>query len=542
MDIFRGGKTEEKRSEVSSCSAARRSQMELSREGFGQLAVPATKRSSGTVAIYSLFPSAAILESGSDLSEEDGEEDALLQEADETKEKLAEFEQASEALLAELNSLEAEYEIEKRCREQAEAYAAQMNKENKKLKRISAVLLPMLSHLPGDFASLGSEDEIPDEPAPDLVCQSLQQIKDLQARVSQLLREKKELAAQVKELQGCVQRLQVQLEEESSEKQSLQASMEHHQRALKRVRQASRLVTQEYGEVSRQLDLEQELRQQAEEFAHQVKGLEAQLAERPQPEELHKLQAALAVAAEKQVCLERQLLQAMERNTALGERDISELGGVNPKPDQSAPLHLETLNRSTDDCKAKAVEEMMARIRSGVVLRSTRGGPEASAKGSSAAAVSKRRSAVMELQGLLSTMKRPARRPSRRKGSQKHRDNQLEAILQRRRRIVDCPGQSQPQQQPPATEATGHGTLIHTGGATADVHSLPKMEFLGIPPPSTPRPTETSNTPPGDPCKPATQAPQHLEEKSPPSPARSQQRVADLQTRRRMPPSSGSEP
>ncbi|KAL8206482.1 UNVERIFIED_CONTAM: hypothetical protein K2H54_005091 [Gekko kuhli] len=529
--------------------------MELSPEGFSQLA--------------------AILESGSDLSEEDEEEDALLQEVGEAKEKLARFEQASEALLAELNSLEAEYEIEKRCREQAETYAAQVNRENKKLKRISAVLLPMLSHLPGDFASsLAGEDETDGEPAPDLVCQSLQQVKDLQARVSRLLCEKKELAVRVKELQDCVQRLQEQLEEESSEKQSLQASVEHHQRALKRVRQASRLVTKEYGEVSRQLNLEQELRQQAEAFARQmlvaqeeakrqsailmqsagadaqllqaleevaettgvlegarlehqakVKDLEAQLAERPQPEEVHKLQAALAVAEEKHACLERQLLQAEERNTALGER-VDPLLAIRQRKGARQVKQPETLNRGTDDCKAKAVEEMMARIRSGVVLRSTRGDAEASPKGQSAAAASKRRSAVMELQGLLRTMKRPARKSSRRKGSQKHKDNQLEAILQRRRRVVDCPGQSQAQQQCPATEATGHGTLFHTGRPMAGVYSPPH--------PSVPCSTDTSESPPGDPCKPAAQSPRPSEEKSP-APVRSLPRVGCLQTSRRIP-------
>nr|XP_028598793.1 shootin-1-like [Podarcis muralis] len=73
---------------------------------------------------------AAILESDSDSDsekDEEAEEAAACQERDEAKKKLAEFEYASQALLAELSTLEAEYEIEKSCREQAEAYAAQVN-------------------------------------------------------------------------------------------------------------------------------------------------------------------------------------------------------------------------------------------------------------------------------------------------------------------------------------------------------------------------------------------------------------------------------
>uniref|UniRef100_A0ACB8E9F4 Uncharacterized protein n=1 Tax=Sphaerodactylus townsendi TaxID=933632 RepID=A0ACB8E9F4_9SAUR len=199
----------------------------------------------------------AILESGSDLSEEDGDEKAVLQERDEAKEKLEEFEQASRALLVELNSLEAEYEIEKSCRVQAEAYAMQMNRGKPRELKPGSVraLLPMLSHPTVDFT-----------------------------KVSHLLYEKKDLNLQVKELQGRVQCLQEQVEEEASEKKSLQGFVKHHQQALRRVKQGtltalgcggdtgsvSRLVTEEYDEISRQLDLEQELRQQAEEFAHQM--------------------------------------------------------------------------------------------------------------------------------------------------------------------------------------------------------------------------------------------------------------------------------
>ncbi|XP_066488318.1 shootin-1-like [Tiliqua scincoides] len=470
--------------------------------------------------------------------EEDDKEEALLQEREEAKQKLAELECASQALLAELLTLESEYEIEKSCRKQAEAYAAQVNRDNKELKRISKVFLPLLSPFPGDLMDLSKGSEVAPEAGSDPLSQYLQQIKDLQAKVSWLLEEKKELAMQVKALQE-------QLEEECSERLSLQTALEKTQRALQRVKQVSRLVTEEYGEVSRQLDLEQELRQHAEAFAsqmlvkqkeanrqsriliqnagpdaqllqaledvakmtraleearleHQVKveDLEAQLAGRPQLNEMHKLQAALALAQDEKACLEKRLAHSEERDALLEEKvksleekvklvEASPPELVPPPPPPPPPLPpppcpglvdpLSAIRQrkgarqaqpyndvSTDDFKVKAMEEMMARIKSGVVLRTARQDTGALSKAQSA---TKRRSTVMELQGLLSTMKKPVRKSSRRKGSQKRTDNQLEALLQRRRRIVDSTGQPQP---PQPSGAAAHSPPIQAPRAQAE--------------------------------------------------------------------------
>ncbi|XP_026581213.1 shootin-1-like, partial [Pseudonaja textilis] len=152
------------------------------------------------------------------------------------------------------------------------------------------------------------------------------------------------------------------LEEERAEKQSLKALKEDNQKMLKKVKQASRLVAEEYSRMSLQLDLEEKLRQQAEIFAHemlvkqkqanrqsmilmknvgvdgqlllaledlakmtkeleetkmeheaQVKDLEAQLVERPLPQELARLQAMLATEEEGKAHLEERLLRAEEK-------------------------------------------------------------------------------------------------------------------------------------------------------------------------------------------------------------------------------------
>ncbi|XP_025024104.1 shootin-1-like [Python bivittatus] len=510
-----------------------------------------------------LTPRGVIWESESNSSSEedaDGQETQIFQEMAETKEKIAEIEQASQALLAELSAMEVEYEIEKKCRERAEAFAIQVSRENVKLKQISGAQMPGLGLPWGDFASGGSAEKDAQESALDPMGQCLQQIKDLQLKVSWLLEEKKELAAQVKDLQSHVEKLQDQLEEERAEKQSLRVLKEHNQKILKRVKQASRLVTEEYGKMSLQLDLEEKLRQQAETFAHQmlvkqkeanqqslilmqsvgvdgqlllaleevakvtgqlekakleheakVKDLEAQLVERPPPEELAKLQAALTTAEEGKACLEEQLLRAEEKCAALEQkgqrfsmqalpRSLKPVAGgwsrpgsclegtigfhlitiwslasgtvgrsKNPLPPPTSPAKMDPLmalrerkgtqrpkkgDLCSDDATARAVEEMMVRIKSGVVLRPVRREAGSLSQPSSAAA-SKRRSTAMELQGLLSATRRPGCRSSRRKGSQKKLqvDNQLELLLQRRRQIVDRPAQTPALPEPSAPAA-----------------------------------------------------------------------------------------
>ncbi|XP_064367771.1 shootin-1-like isoform X2 [Dromaius novaehollandiae] len=485
-------------------------------------------------------PLAAILESEGNEEEEEEEEEAeeeeeeaeeededtvqrrtLFQEMDEAKEKLSEFEQASQALLAELSALETEFEIEKACRQQAEAYAAQVNRENVKLKRLSQALPPAPGQLP--------EEAPAEEPGPDPAQHYGQQLRDLQERISRLLAEKKDLTAEAQELQSRNRELQEQLEEESREKQVLRAALDRNQRALTSFKRVSQIVTQDYCEAVQQLELEQELRLHAEAFAHQmlvekkeanrqssillqsvgpnaqllraledvgnltraleeaqqqhrqqVTALEEQLATRPAQEELDLARAALAAAEEEQAQL-RQRLQEAQLQLAEREKRVQELEETLardpppptdppepppppplPPPGPTAPVDpLSAIRRrkglakgkgdkpDADDVKARAVQEMMDRIKSGVVLRSAK--DRAPLGQGPSTAGSKRKSAAMELRGILGNMRRTGRTPSWRRSSLKGRDSQLDSILQRRRRALDSSA-SAPE---PATTAAG---------------------------------------------------------------------------------------
>ncbi|KAI6069769.1 Shootin-1-like protein [Aix galericulata] len=106
---------------------------------------------------------------------------------------------------------------------------------------------------------------------------------------------------------------------------------------------------------------------------------------------------------------------------------------------QANPQHRKP---GAGDAKAQAVQEMMERIKNGVVLR------PAKERAALSQAASKRRSAALELRGILGAMRRASRGPSGRRSSVRGQDRQLEAILQRRRRAIDVPA------SPPRPDST----------------------------------------------------------------------------------------
>uniref|UniRef100_A0A672UIF9 Shootin-1-like n=2 Tax=Strigops habroptila TaxID=2489341 RepID=A0A672UIF9_STRHB len=210
--------------------------------------------------------------------------------------------------------------------------------------------------------------------------------------------------------------------------------------------------------------------EEAKQEQHQrVQELEEQLGKRPEPEELDEARAALAVAEEEKLRLRTRLQEAEQRLRELQE----EVGLLQEKLAQDPPLQSRPpevaapppppplpppapavpvdpllairqrkglVNRQcckpeAEDAKARAVQEMMERIKNGVVLRPTK---ERDPLGQGASvAGSKRRSAALELQSILGAMRRASRRAGARQSSLKGRDRQLEAILQRRRRALD---------------------------------------------------------------------------------------------------------
>ncbi|XP_066574398.1 shootin-1 [Amia ocellicauda] len=489
-------------------------------------------------------------------NEEDIQLEILELERDEAHQKLADIEQVSLQILNEISALEMQYEIERTCRENAEVFAAKVSKENKMLKRRSQALLPLIPELPEDLGTITLDLDLDLDPEPDPATESLlqcqTQIRELQGSLDKLAGDKMQLSGQVETLQREQAELREQLSAEKEEKEFVLKKLNKQNRAMQKLNRVSQLVSHEHMELTQKLELEQNLRQHAEIFAHQMLvkqkevarqsmmlmpstepepqllqaleqvakvsstleeillqrqnkllGVQSALDEGPVLKELERVKAQLEACEEQKREAESQLRDArctitelQEEVTQLQDRlkqaEVSETPPQSDQSQQEAPAPpplslpppppppplpppppiavvspLEALkNRkrnqppnpasksptSGPDVKAKAVSEMMERIKNGIVLRPTQKPHQSSAEEDSAWKDQwneKRKSAVNELQGILVSMQRPSlRRVSRRRVSRKVAQTELLAVLQRRRRVM-----GDEQDRPPPTKA-----------------------------------------------------------------------------------------
>ncbi|XP_064916194.1 shootin-1 isoform X2 [Columba livia] len=442
----------------------------------------------------------AILEPGGSEEEEDEDEDeeevavvqeplSLGREVGDVEQWLLELEQASQVLLGELSALETEFEMERTCRQRAEAYAAQVKQENQELKRLS--LAPLA---PPALPQEQPPQEQPPEGDPDP--HYGQQLQDLQKQLSGLLEQRNGLTSQVQELRKQNQDLQDQLEQERGQRQQLQEALATSQRAPGSSRRLSQVVTQDSWDTTQQPELERDLRLHAEAFTHEVSrkwpvhgaeeprvpgrasavpGPSPAPVPLPQRQELDVARAALAAAQEEKLELRKRLEEAEGRLGELREevmllwkkvaKDLSPQSQSHevavpvpppppPLPPPAVPVDplsalrqrrgLANPQRSRaggDDAKARAVQEMMQRIRAGVVLRPAkeRVSPRQEA----------RRSAVLELQSILGAMRTGRGRGGRQSGTRRG-EQRLENGLRRRA------AHGEPPPSPPGSQQGPH--------------------------------------------------------------------------------------
>ncbi|XP_023202613.1 shootin-1-like isoform X1 [Xiphophorus maculatus] len=269
------------------------------------------------------------------LSSEDWEDiqcEILEKQRDEANQRLMELEEASNQLLKEMNMLEIQFQVERSCRESAEALALKVSKENTALKRKSQMLLPLISNLPEDLVTVTLDPEtdlVVDVDAVDcdvvdglvvnfresnseenLLLESQAKITAMQASLDGLLAEKLQLEHQVEELTREQDQLREQLVAEAEEKEAILRKMSKQTKTMTKIKRVSQLVTEEFTEMSQQLELEQGLRQHAEVFAHQMLA-EQKAAERPSTME------ACASEADVRLRLQGALTQICGINTAL---------------------------------------------------------------------------------------------------------------------------------------------------------------------------------------------------------------------------------
>ncbi|XP_041840905.1 shootin-1 [Melanotaenia boesemani] len=480
------------------------------------------------------------------LSSDDGGDiqcEILEKQRDEANQRLTELEEASNQLLKEINVLEIQFQIERSCRESAEALALKVNKENKVLKRRSQMLLPLIPELPDNLAAVNLDAEIDsinegdvvdagkDDSENALLLESQAKITALQASVDGLLAEKLQLEQQVEELTREQVQLREQLALEVEEKEAILRKMSKQSKAMNKIKRVSQLVTEEFTEISQKLELEQGLRQHAEIFAHQM--LVEQKADKRQSmmkmenldtsiqlqlqqaleqishistvlsdiqlhyqnqikdskeatedssdlSELQSLREQLEKSEEERKTLEAQLSEANTSVTQLQEevRQLQEKlnreDKMNDLVDESTPapapapppppppppppvpipaINLQDFLKSRrkdgissadqnksaplSDMKTRAVDEMMERIKKGIILRPIKRIQEDDSSWKDQKSEN-RKSAILELKGMLDNIKRQHHRrvPSRRGFGRNVGEVELLSVLQKRRRAM----------------------------------------------------------------------------------------------------------
>ncbi|CAG5993548.1 unnamed protein product [Menidia menidia] len=183
-------------------------------------------------------------------------------------------------VIEEVSVLQTQLDIEKSCRENAEALATKLNCENRKLKYLSLSsrasldeLLPSIS----DCAALEADGAVDDatvdgaaDPSPDALTQRTSAFGKLRAAVGGLLEEKKSLACQLLERQRHLEELSAQAQADRAQLEQLRQTVEQQSKTLKRFNRVSMMATQEFEGMKEQLDLEQSLRVKAESYAHEM--------------------------------------------------------------------------------------------------------------------------------------------------------------------------------------------------------------------------------------------------------------------------------
>ncbi|XP_004579846.2 shootin-1 isoform X1 [Ochotona princeps] len=200
--------------------------------------------------------------------------DKIRQERDEAIKKLEEFQKISHMVIEEVNFMQNHLEIEKTCRESAEALATKLNKENKTLKRISMLYMAKLGpdviteELNTEDEDLSSDAEAATETCVSIQCQK--QIKELRDQIVSVQEEKKGLAIELENLKSKLVEVIEEVNKVKQEKAVLNSEVLEQRKVLEKCNRVSVLAVEEYEEMQASLELEKDLRKKAESFAQEM--------------------------------------------------------------------------------------------------------------------------------------------------------------------------------------------------------------------------------------------------------------------------------
>ncbi|XP_039995588.1 shootin-1 [Xiphias gladius] len=195
----------------------------------------------------------------------------LEEERDKAIKKLNEIQQVSQMVIEEVGAIQENLEIERTCRESAEALASKLNRQNHSLKRKSMMLLSHLS--PKTIEELNLEDEV-EEDGEDLnaaskVCLSPQcqtTISVLQNKLELTIKEKNQAVTHLEAVKDQLRETREELLKEKHDNTVLIAETVRQKKLLGKYNRVSRFAVEEYKALQDTLNLEQDLRTEAENF------------------------------------------------------------------------------------------------------------------------------------------------------------------------------------------------------------------------------------------------------------------------------------
>ncbi|XP_077437477.1 shootin-1 [Vanacampus margaritifer] len=196
----------------------------------------------------------------------------LEEERDEAIKRLNEFQQVSTLVIEEVNDIQEKLEIERTCRESAEALAVKLNRQNRSLKRKSVMLLSQLS--PAAISEINLEDE--DEEVDELnaskclstACQT--KISELQSKSQRIMREKDHVCDNLAVLKEQLEETRQELLTEKRANSVLMAETVQQKKLLRKYNRVSKFAVEEYEALQDTLNTERDMREEAENFAREM--------------------------------------------------------------------------------------------------------------------------------------------------------------------------------------------------------------------------------------------------------------------------------
>ncbi|XP_075329208.1 shootin-1 [Odontesthes bonariensis] len=177
----------------------------------------------------------------------------------------------SQMVIEEVSAIQENLEIEKMCRESAEALASKLNHQNRSLKRKSMMLLSHLSpETITEISLVDDEEESEDPQAASEVCLSPYchtLISELRSNLELTLEKKNRAISDLESVRQQLRDTRDALMKESHDNMVLTAERMQQKKLLEKYTRVSQFAVQEYEALQDTLNVEQDLRTEAEHFA-----------------------------------------------------------------------------------------------------------------------------------------------------------------------------------------------------------------------------------------------------------------------------------